>query len=1431
MPPQPSSASGPTSEKHKHKHKHKHKRIQRSGNAGNSKKGSKDDVKQLQAKLKEQRQQHEKAGPVTGPSSSSCSTFESNDQEDGFAIWGSETNVARTSADSSMPPPVTVNYDLHRWTGKRPQTLLIELCQQRQYNKPQIRAIPKNNGFICKINRDKPLFSQLVAHLEFIKKPMESILPPIYRDYWKELEKKFAQNQRKNKHSSPLPVDPFERQKTFIPHIFAFISSGSVEKDIVISHNQEQRLRSRERSREFDPKLQFPSIAINDSTRQRIEAAVKRAGAYSRAHGQIDAVERLSMSSSANMVVSAEDIVVELKGKGFFENHIREALQYTSNSAAALEWLLLHVPERDLPLQYKPEIIDMKTHVHDTTALAREYTIRRILDYGFQRKHVDEVLAKGQRSEWDAIAYLLAELIFDCHINPQSSRASASQLIRLKSKPSDIYPWIRTPIGNRSFDPEIEKQLEEEFLSIQDIFDKQCNIEYSIDTDLPFRRLKLELSIEGIPGLVILEVVVPIGCQYPIHFPLIMVSTTQLPAYIGLALMKDANLHAYEFRGDVLINDVVIWLETSAITYFLSPPPLALLPANITSSMLETGALQESSSKMQPRKLASNHSVTKKIKHLHLNESFPTRSIRRDINKDKKLAEKEQTVQSRQEFCRMLKPRKKLPCYSFRSKIIEMIKNHPVVIIGGQTGCGKTTQIPQYVLESLLIEGSGSLCNIICTQPRRLSAVAVATRVSQERAQELGDDVGYKIRLKTRASSSTRLLFCTTGILLRHLQSDPALHTVSHVFVDEVHERSLDGDVLLARLRLLLQRRKDLKVVLMSATLDAERFSDYFGGAPVVAIPGFTHPVTEIYLEDIYSTLRPKLSLPGETVVEKMPSWVRTKVDGEDVSHLNSVMLSRLTAWDVLDFNLIALVVEHIVKSTKEGAILVFMPGMADINKTISAIVSRLADDITALPLHSSLSSSDQNKIFKKLPKHSRKVIVSTNIAETSITVDDVVFVIDAGKMNENRYDSSYGMELLVQSWISRASAQQRRGRAGRVSPGVCYRLYTRRRFNNMADQQDPEILRVPLEHLCLSIKSTGQCDVQQFLDSLLDAPKTSTVKNALVLLQEIGAIDSRESITALGLHLSQIPIEPRLGKLIIFGCILKCLDPILTIASFTGHKSVFFSPMDRLKEANAAKQKFSSCASDHIAIINAYNNAVDVLRREGRSAFVRFCNDHFLSHNTITDVIDLRKQYYQVLQEIGFAPPIDDKKLIVQLGTEELNIYSENRAVILAAVFAGLYPNAVRAVLPRATFKQVQGGAVREDPEAKGVKLFPKEPGRLFFHPSSVLFHETKFPSQFVVFSEKVKTSKVFIKNASLVSNFAALLFSGSIVTDYDHGLLIVDNWMKFRADARVGVLVSKLKTAFDVLLAVKFEAPLERLDKHEVFEVICQLLVGGQL
>lgn len=835
----------------------------------------------------------------------------------------------------------------------------------------------------------------------------------------------------------------------------------------------------------------------------------------------------------------------------------------------------------------------------------------------------------------------------------------------------------------------------------------------------------------------------------------------------------------------------------------------------------------------------------------------------------------------------MRKKRRSLPAYNSRNDIITSVTANQVTVVSGATGSGKTTQVPQFLLEQA--SKNQAPVSIICTQPRRIAAMSVAERVSSERCEKVGGVVGYQVKLNSKVSSRTRLIFCTTGVLLRRLQSDPNLESLTHVVVDEVHERSVETDFLLLLLREILTRRPTLRVVLMSATLDAQKFSRYFETAlagansavPIVSIPGRTFPVHELYLADAVELAEYQLR-PGDRYAKKASTITHhgkygpqpTQSDLSRARHMSAGQMASMhegAATDIrnevsqpavnktlpsranttapitfrdgigsaphvkdtvslidesmVNIDLIALLVKRIDadgrRKEEKGAVLIFLPGAAEISSTIQRLsTGEGASTLWPLPLHSLLSPQDQSRVFQKAPKGKRKVICATNIAETSITVDDVTVVIDTMRAKEMSYDSMNGSSVLRECFISKAAAKQRAGRAGRVSSGTCYRLVRQQMFDDrIAAQQIPEIKRVSLEHLVLNIVSIVpqqqyNNNPQSFLASAIDPPDPQAVKRAVTNLVDIGALestgrsnDSAVRMTALGRHLSGLPVDARIGKLLIYGSVFKCIDAALTVAATVSERSPFYAPFDKREEARIARQPFVWGKSDLLTFVKAFDAWREIRQSGGGYASEQeFCTKHFLSRKALQSISDGRKQLADALADAGFGPP----GTAHSRGWEhdpEMNKFGKTLRVLRAVVCAALYPNVARIDVPNTVYREVAGGSVAKEFASRQLKIRAKTGERLFLHPESVNFLQGNYETRWLAYFSKVKTSKLYIRDTTMVSPYAILLFGGEIAVHHQKGQLSVDKWVVFKAPARVAVLARELRRELDALLLKKFE------------------------
>jgi ATP-dependent RNA helicase DHX57 len=727
-------------------------------------------------------------------------------------------------------------------------------------------------------------------------------------------------------------------------------------------------------------------------------------------------------------------------------------------------------------------------------------------------------------------------------------------------------------------------------------------------------------------------------------------------------------------------------------------------------------------------------------------------------------------------YQKMVAQRKKLPAWQMQERIVQTVADNQVTIISGETGSGKSTQSVQFILDDLYLQGLGQAANIIVTQPRRISALGLADRVSEERCSQVGQEIGYSIRGESKTSAQTRITFVTTGVLLRRFQTSggragdvvASLADVSHVVIDEVHERSLDTDFLLAIIRDVLVVRKDLKLILMSATLDSASFRQYFTAERLtvgqVGIEGRTYPVQDYYLDDV-------LEMTGFSLEGKNRDHNNGDDDEHQAAKTDQTLEGQAIAQTIrklghrINFNLVAEATKAVDMEIshapiKGGGILIFLPGVAEINQTCNLLRSQ--SQLHVLPLHASLETKEQRRVFAPAPAGKRKVVVATNVAETSITISDIVAVIDSGRVKETSFDPQKNMRRLEETWASRAAGKQRRGRAGRVREGTCYKLFTRNQESLMAERPEPEIRRVPLEQLCLSVRAMGIRDVASFLLKAPTPPESTAIAGAIIMLQRMGALDGSE-LTALGTQLAMIPADLRCGKLMVFGAIFGCLDECVTLAAVLNTRSPFVSPQDKREAAKEARMRFSEGEGDLLTDLRAVQEWDRQMANRTPQRQVRvFCEDNFLSWQTLQDIAATRTQYYSALKEIGIGTTTSSTVSSISgssTTSTTTNITTTTNPpvspMLLRALTASAFaPQIARIQFPEKKFASSMSGAVEIDPEARTIKYFAQDPegqqSRVFVHPSSVLFDAQSFSggAAFISYFGLMQTSKVFVRD-----------------------------------------------------------------------------------
>ncbi|KAK6619241.1 putative pre-mRNA-splicing factor ATP-dependent RNA helicase mog-4 [Polyplax serrata] len=527
-----------------------------------------------------------------------------------------------------------------------------------------------------------------------------------------------------------------------------------------------------------------------------------------------------------------------------------------------------------------------------------------------------------------------------------------------------------------------------------------------------------------------------------------------------------------------------------------------------------------------------------------------------------------------------------LPIFPFKDDLIAAVKQYQVLIIEGETGSGKTTQIPQYLMDAGFTN-DGKI--IGCTQPRRVAAMSVAARVAQEMGVKLGNEVGYSIRFEDCTSERTIIKYMTDGTLHREFLSEPDLAAYSVMIIDEAHERTLHTDILFGLVKDVARFRPDLKLLISSATLDAEKFSKFFDDAPVFRIPGRRFPV------DIYYTKAPEADYVDACVVSVL----------------------------------------QIHATQPPGDILVFLTGQEEIetcNEILTERARRLGSkikELLILPVYANLPSELQAKIFAPTPPGARKVVLATNIAETSLTIDNIIYVIDPGFCKQNNFNSRTGMETLIVVPISKASANQRAGRAGRVAAGKCFRLYTAWAYQHeLEDNAIPEIQRTNLGNVVLTLKALGIHDLVHF--DYLDPPPHETLVLALEQLYALGALNHRGELTSLGRKMAEFPVHPMMAKMLLASDKYKCSEEAVTIAAMLSvNGAIFYRPKDKILHADTARKNFFLRGGDHLTLLNVYNQwaATDFS--------TQWCYENFIQHKSMRRARDVREQLVNLLTRV----------------------------------------------------------------------------------------------------------------------------------------------------------------------------------------------------
>lgn len=1175
---------------------------------------------------------------------------------------------------------------------------------------------------------------------------------------------------------------------------------------------------------------QYHIVQMSESNQTYVENIVKA----------LQALEHSAQHSNGTtptepVSVHNTELIQQLTSSGFHVLDVESAIAALRRRAAGpidsdtcVEYLLLYTPESRLPAKYK------------------------------QQKKTDFTVVSNSVDNVGSLLSVLRQCVPHQIINKYSKQYSnVYDICTLLYR--DIYTAPTIPNGDSAVETtERRVIIDEELSALQSIYDTAYS---RLATDTTVTQWSIEQKEFQV------TFVVSSVNMYPHELPVIIVGSAahQLSASQSLYILNAVQQHltTKQLIGHTVSYDVVQYLIDEWGTLLTESRDAAIsLPVRWQKYV---------------RSVTLNEQQLQQLQHSHLqqtttnNGTTKSKSYNRKSSAAAKIVQKLYTeYQSKQQnsaYKQMLQQRAQLPVYSKRDELLQSIERSQLVIVSAATGSGKSTQIPQLILEACVSKQQP--VNVICTQPRRISAIGLAARVSDERCETTGHSVGYRVRLDNKVSEYTCLTYVTVGILLQQLvNSTSELQGITHIVIDEIHERSVDIDIVLLLIKNILQTNRTIKFVLMSATLTAGLYAQYFksvvhGEIPMLSIAGRMFDVEEIYLEDVFSTLQYQLkqrqcvSLSADELESRMAAARQYYYDRR-LSYTDQV-LKQLCIYnnEQLNLELIQQLIMHLIQneishlpaaSRRKHGILVFLPGVAEINRLKYAVEGDLQnteyiDQYTVIALHSQLSNQQQSLVFKHT--NATTIVLSTNIAETSITVNDIVYVIDTGKVKQTQYNSITDISTLTEQFITQSNATQRKGRAGRVQAGTVYRLYSRQLFDTFDTEPVPEIQRINLQHICLQLtqftehSAFSKQQVSELLGGTLNPPAVQAITHAINSLKELGALGQQNDLTALGRNLTALPInDVKIGKLLLYGSMLQCVTPALCIAAIlSANKSLLTATHG---EAIATTQVPHN-KSDYLYQYNWYK--LWYQRRYGPGGTPaqgrQFASANGLSDQTCDMVQATVEQYVKALIAIQFLPNDFRVSLLEISGGTSYDNNQGNVPMITGVLCAALYPNVIKVKLPQAKYQSTAHGSVAVDADAKSIRYFVQHvpdamtastdssktaapanaieqqhnDQRVFIHPKSVNFNTTDYECPYLLYNriQGNDSGRISIFDCSVATAYGYLLLSNSVLSiDHSSNLLILDSYIKFKCNnTRVSILIKQLRHYLNVLFQNKIANP----------------------
>jgi HrpA-like RNA helicase len=1206
---------------------------------------------------------------------------------------------------------------------------------------------------------------------------------------------------------------------------------------------------------------------------------------------------------------------------------------------ACLEYLCLHMDASDLPSTLdssnQSNIAQQQLQVRYSNPSTRSLSadrirgqhpdlVRSIASYGWMHGDIDRaitIISFISSLPTDTIDFqykVLLVLLIASSSSHQQSRYLVEDLRQAE-----------LPKGQQDGDHLIEEEIE----SLQAIYGEDCLVDSSTSTSVR------SLSIKLIALDLVLDIYIPSSCSssttlspssYPMSKPALCLvrydesKAVKVSAEVMLKFQVYLVEKSWSLLGEVMIFSLIqivmeewesflhrsMLLDSSTAIRSSLSTRIQTIEQDLQLRSQPTADEAVSQEAYVASTIATDHEESSSIASISITvSSFSSQLSKREPSvsatpyqnsfwsRSSALSNKQITL-SPSISSSMIESRQKLPAWQSRAEFLSLLTEHKGIIVTGETGCGKTTQIPQFILET------NPNAKIVVCQPRRLAAIGVASRVAEEIGCKLGDLVGYMIKGDIKVSPRTKLIFCTYGVILRRLQEDPMLQAIDYIILDEVHERNLDSDFALALLMNSLAKRSNLHLILMSATISTEKFSTYLSSidvtgtatpSPILFISGFTYPVQEYFKHEIEERVR-EISRQAFSQgfgsnsrrIDELDDDMNEK--GIPVYHMDYLIGGYRRKGDI-DYDLmVRMIITLLVTSDDSilyratGTILVFMPGVPEISKLIQLLDAHLpfinlpqSLRYKLMSLHGNLSPSEQRKVFNLATSNEIKIVVATNVAEASITIPDVSVVIDSCRVKEMNYDLEKHMSILTTKLASQDSLRQRRGRAGRMQQGRCFRMITQHVYEKLSVHSVPEILRTPLERLILQItatssidddESSASLDVFELLQRCLDPPPLEAIHSAIQNLIQLQALTKTNTgelrLTALGGHIASLAAEPKVAKLLVYGALLGCVYSITSIAAYMASKNPFLNDptmrdLIQAKKAKLAEQVLKGLHSDHLLFI-------EILRLyENSSNRKRFCREWCLSSETMNEILSLRDDYLDELVSLGFIRQINQGKDL----SDSCNRNEPSSKLVLTALCAGLYPQVAKILRPPSRFIETIGGNLERDVEARELKYFVPLPSssaatgaaaagatglvkeedldiatsnlqRVFIHPSSINFSQTTYRlSNYLIYSETslseamksasssaASQPKAYLRDVSEVSPIMLLLFNGKLDAQYLNNIVTIDSWIRFNASGKIVALMQALRKAMDDLLLLKINDPEVDLSSSPILDAVATLI-----